>query len=364
MTLAIGSLFSGIGGLDLSVEAHFASLGFDARTIWQVEHDAFCNTILARHFPGAARSIRDVRAANAANLAPIDALAAGLPCQPVSLAGKRKAREDARWLWPECARIIGEFRPRYVFLENVPGLLTADDGRAFGDVLGSLASLGYDAGWDCLRASDVGAPHRRERWFLLGWRQDVGDGAGARRKRIAGGDSAGAGRVSGVAAGAGAHVADPNGGRREQQRKRSVLDGERTALRHDADGRDGASIVAHAERLGPSRPRNNQRPVRAAPHGERQANRSVDVGHGLTESRVGGAADGLPCGVDIAAHRWPAARGEAQHEDEAPRITTERQHRRPRLKALGNAVVPQQAALAWRVLWDRMTTAARVRSRP
>ena len=290
-TMQLGSLFSGVGGLDLSVEAHFAALGFDARTVWQVEHDAFCNTILARHFPGAARLVRDVRAAGAANLAPVDAICAGFPCQPVSLAGKRKAREDARWLWPECARIIGEFRPRYVFLENVPGLLTADDGRAFGDVLGSLASLGYDAEWDCLRASDVGAPHRRERWFLLGWRRDVGDGAG-------------------------------------------VADAERV----------GRQVARDVRVCGGSQTR------------RQEAEDAVYDGLGAPQSDVGGMSHGLSGGMD--GSRWPAGRGAEQHAWEPPRTAAKVPLRTKRLKALGNAVVWQQAALAWRVLWARMITRA------
>lgn len=349
MTLAIGSLFSGIGGLDLSVEAHLAALGFDARTVWQVEHDAFCNTILARHFPGAARSIRDVRAAGAANLAPVDAIAAGFPCQPVSLAGKRKAREDARWLWPECARIIGEFRPRYVFLENVPGLLTADDGRAFGDVLGSLASLGYDAEWDCLRASDVGAPHRRERWFLLAYRGGVegwerchaevqrGPSREAEQTRMGGG--CGADDREDVAYGGGAGL-------------------ERTDTREERAGvgtarRGGAGVVDAA---GAGAPAAQQR-------GRGDGVVCTGEDHdGAPQSGVGGMSHGLSDRLD--ALRWPASRGAPQHAWEPPRTAAKVPHRPARLKSLGNAVVPQQAALAWRVLWDRMTTAARVRSRP
>lgn len=163
--MSLGSLFSGIGGLEFGLEA--CGLG---PVLWQVENDPFCRSVLARRWPDAARTVYDVRHAGRHNLPRVTVVSAGFPCQPVSLAGARLAQEDARWLWPEAARIIGELGPRYVFLENVPGLLSANGGRAFGDVLGSLASLGYDAEWDCFRASDVGAPHRRERWFLLAYR--------------------------------------------------------------------------------------------------------------------------------------------------------------------------------------------------
>ena len=309
--LAIGSLFSGVGGLDLSVETHFASLGFDARTVWQVEHDAFCNTILARHFPRAARLVRDVRAARAANLAPIDAICAGFPCQPVSLAGKRKAREDARWLWPECARIISEFRPRYVFLENVPGLLTADYGRAFGDVLGSLAALGYDAEWDCCRASDVGAPHRRERWFLLAY-------------------------CGGVESRERCHAEVQRGRSSETEQARvgggcgvdGLADASRIAERESADETNAVADRRHARPL-------------ARGDGESPAVDTI----GTAQSRVGGVPHGLPGGLDNP--RWPAGRGEPQHEWEPPRTAKGVSQRPARLKALGNAVVWQQASAAF-----------------
>lgn len=96
---------------------------------------------------------------------PVEILCGGFPCQPVSVAGKRKGKEDERWLWPEFARVIGPAKPRFVFIENVPGLRTL----GLRDVLGDLAELGFDAVWGYFRASDVGAPHRRTRLFLLAY---------------------------------------------------------------------------------------------------------------------------------------------------------------------------------------------------
>jgi DNA (cytosine-5)-methyltransferase 1 len=92
-------------------------------------------------------------------------VAGGFPCQPVSVAGKRLAQADHRWLWPEFARAIRALRPRYVLVENVPGLLV----RGFGDVLRDLAACGYDAEWDCVSAADVGAPHLRRRVFIIAY---------------------------------------------------------------------------------------------------------------------------------------------------------------------------------------------------
>lgn len=95
----------------------------------------------------------------------VDILTAGFPCQPWSQAGKRKGREDARWLWPAILRIIRQVSPRVVFLENVTGLLT----EGLGHVLADLAESGFDAEWGVFSAAQLGAPHRRERVFILGY---------------------------------------------------------------------------------------------------------------------------------------------------------------------------------------------------
>lgn len=88
-------------------------------------------------------------------------------CQPVSLAGRRRGQDDERWIWPWIARGIERLAPRWVLLENVRGIITANGGAALGEVMGTLADLGFDAEWACFRASDVGACHRRERWFCI-----------------------------------------------------------------------------------------------------------------------------------------------------------------------------------------------------
>jgi DNA (cytosine-5)-methyltransferase 1 len=201
------SLFTGIGGLDLALE----HLGWEC--VGQVEWDDYCTGILERHWPTVPRW-GDVSGFTAASFAErrfdelrrgpgdvlrtesatrlrgqgafrgrygvtrhsssaVDLICGGFPCQPVSHAGKRKGTTDDRWLWPEFARVIGELRPRWVVLENVPGIFTANGGRALSEVLGDLASLGFDARWTCVRASDVGAPHRRERFFLVADSQDA-----------------------------------------------------------------------------------------------------------------------------------------------------------------------------------------------
>src|ERR1035438_9332632 len=161
-----GSLFSGIGGLDLG----FDRAGFECR--FQIEIDPFCREILEKHWPGVPKH-HDIRVATAAVLSPVDVLIGGFPCQDVSQAGKRAGIEGSRTgLWAEFARIIGELRPRFVVAENVPGLLTSRG--AMGRVLGDLARLGYVGCWRCLRASEFGASHIRKRVFIVAYRSGEG----------------------------------------------------------------------------------------------------------------------------------------------------------------------------------------------
>lgn len=159
--LAIGSLFAGIGGLEAGLSA---ATGLEVA--WQVEIDPWCRKILAKHWPQAIRW-GDVKKCGE-NLQRVEVICAGFPCQDISLAGKGAGLVGERsGLWYEVARIVGLLRPRFVVLENVSAILAP--GRGCGDVLGTLAALGYDAIWTCVRASDLGAPHARDRWFCVAW---------------------------------------------------------------------------------------------------------------------------------------------------------------------------------------------------
>lgn len=153
----IGSLCSGIGGLELGLER--AGLGPVA---WQVETDAFCRAVLARHWPEAMR-LDDVKTASFRLLPRVRVLCGGWPCQPVSVAGARRAQADERWLWPHVARALEEQAPAVFVGENVPGLLSA----GMHDVLADLARLGFDAEWETVSATHLGAPHLRRRVFLV-----------------------------------------------------------------------------------------------------------------------------------------------------------------------------------------------------
>lgn len=165
----MGSLFAGIGGFDLG----FERAGF--KTVWQVEIDPYCRKVLERHFPHAER-FNDVRECGAHNLKSVDVICGGFPCQDISNAGKRTGIDGERsGLWSEYARIVRELRPRFVVVENVAALL----GRGLGRVLGDLAEIGYDAEWQSIPAASVGAPHIRERiWILAYPGQELGRNEG------------------------------------------------------------------------------------------------------------------------------------------------------------------------------------------
>lgn len=159
--MTFGSLFSGIGGIDLGLER----AGMECR--WQVECDPFCQDKLEKHWPRVAR-YGDIRKISGSDLEYVDVLAGGFPCQDVSLAGERAGIEEGTrsGLWFEFARIIGELRPRFVLIENFPGVLANGPMRR---VLGDLSALGFDAEWDCLSACQFGAPHPRERVFIVAY---------------------------------------------------------------------------------------------------------------------------------------------------------------------------------------------------
>jgi DNA (cytosine-5)-methyltransferase 1 len=160
-TLTVGSLFAGIGGIELGLEW---TGGF--RTVWQVERDEYCRKVLARHWPKAQR-FDDVRTVGAHNLTPVDVITFGFPCQDVSWANADGDGLDGErsGLYREAIRIIRELRPEYAVMENVSALLA----RGFGAVLGDLADSGYDAEWSCVSACAVGAPHMRQRVFLVAY---------------------------------------------------------------------------------------------------------------------------------------------------------------------------------------------------
>lgn len=323
------SLCSGGGGLELGIGLAVPG----ATTIAYVERDACAVEVLAARMEDGSLAPApiwfDLRIFRPRLLAGrVDLVAAGFPCQPHSLAGKRGGVDDDRWLWDSVWRIVREVRAPVLFVENVPGLLTSG---GFDRVLADLAAGGWAAEWDCIPAASVGAPHIRDRVFLLAanstgigrspWRPEE-DGRQAWREAV------------------GASVANPNGVRlheavdgvrprqpdsqgtppadadsigREQQRLSGVFDCERATPGRDADGCVGAqpSDATSAGLEG---------------QGQGLLTASTWAGRPAPEPTVCGVDDGLARQVD-----------------------------RDRLFVLGNGVVPQAAAQAWRTLWGRLT---------
>ena len=159
------SLFTGIGGIDLAAEwAGFESVG-------QCEWADYPTKVLEKHWPDVPRwrDVRDVtdESIQERGIEEVTLLSGGFPCQPHSLAGRRKASADERDLWGEFARIICEVRPKWVLGENVPGLLSSENGRFFGRILRDLDEMGYSVEWCCFPAHTVGAVFSRTRVFII-----------------------------------------------------------------------------------------------------------------------------------------------------------------------------------------------------
>ncbi|WP_083295535.1 DNA cytosine methyltransferase [Corynebacterium sp. HMSC070E08] len=150
-------MFAGYSGLEMGVMQVL-----DAKPAWFAEIDQAPARILQHHYPDVS-NLGDVTKVDWGSVPPIDILTAGYPCQPFSQAGHRKGTHDERHLWPYVFDAIKHLRPRIAFFENVRGHLTL----GLTEVLEDLASIGWDAQWECVRASDVGAPHHRERLFIL-----------------------------------------------------------------------------------------------------------------------------------------------------------------------------------------------------
>lgn len=355
--MRIGSLFSGIGGLELGLER--AGLG---PVVWQVEREAFPRSILAKHWPNVDRSVTDVCEANASNLAPVDLICGGFPCQDISSAGKRAGIVAGKrsGLWREYARIVRVLRPRFVFVENVAALLV----RGLDRVLGDLAGLGYDAEWGVFRASDVGAPHRRARLFILAHADGVrfaracADVAGCEDGDASSGD---------VSRRRGAPLADAD---REHVRE---LPGRQRRTRGSGAPVPRGRGEGMADPLRAGRSRSG--PALEERAGLADGHRSE--GAGKLKSRVGRSAHGLSTGLDqwpagpgeaqhdrswfvttaLGRHIWPAPPGAGQFSHEPPRAVAVCANRPARLRALGNSVVPACAELAWRTLYARVSAA-------
>jgi DNA (cytosine-5)-methyltransferase 1 len=192
-----GSLFSGIGGFDLAA----TWMGWE--NVFHCEKNFFCRRVLQHYWPNAERyeEIREFKGEKFRGR--IDVLSGGFPCQPFSTSGKRRGTADDRYLWPEMYRIIREIRPRWVVGENVHGLLNWKGGLVFDQVQADLEAAEYEIRPFVLPAAGVGAPHRRDRVWIIaytrelrqhpGWPEQPLSGVGAIGEKGIAADAAGVG---------------------------------------------------------------------------------------------------------------------------------------------------------------------------
>ncbi|QNA74161.1 DNA cytosine methyltransferase [Streptomyces sp. So13.3] len=376
--LRLGSLCTGYGGLDMAVRSVF---GGDLA--WVADNDPGAAKILAHHHPSVP-NLGDITSVRWTDVEPVDIVLGGYPCQPFSTAGRRKGTADARHIWPHIAGALGVLRPQLAVFENVAGHLSL----GFDAVLGDLAALGFDARWCTVRASDVGAAHQRNRLFVLAWPADTGRPGLARwraertasHRGIPAPDALDVGGDRSRARGTGRDepatrrlaASHPTGvGQREPADQTQPLAGSRDARPEPGSGSVLATADTRGSRRGPDQ--HHLRAGQSDPEGGAAAD-ATRVGRGQgrpepagfqggSDAPVGGAPDWGAYGPAIT--RWehlsrrpaPAptnALGRlnpvfvewlmglpAGHVTDVPALS-----RTAQLKALGNGVVPQQAAHA------------------
>lgn len=341
-------LFSGIGGIALAAEW----AGIETAAFCEIE--PYCRRVLSRHWPGVP-IYEDVRELTRERLerdgvmdnGAIDLICGGYPCQPFSVAGKRRGAEDDRHLWPEMFRLVRALRPAWVLGENVAGHVHL----GLDDVLADLESEGYTCRAFVLPAAAVGAPHRRERVFIVAHADGFGwdDGCNYREERQIRSEpertvlQSGSRRQSPKRRCGACENGISNRNESMAHTSRQLPHGSGGAWRGRAEPADGGEDVADAYRSGLQRwPEvqdiKSQRKERDQRFERRRELHSWE--NSTTQSRMGRGVNGFSARLD--GTRWPAAFGEEQHDWEPPRVAVGVKNRVPRLKALGNAVVPQQ----------------------
>jgi len=305
--LTFGSLFAGIGGIDLG----FERCGMHCK--WQVEINDYATKVLEKHWPEVHRE-RDIRQCGANNLERVDIIAGGFPCQDISYAGLGAGLDGERsGLFFEAVRLVRELQPRAVVLENVAALLT----RGLDRVLGTLAEIGYDAEWHCIPAAYVGAPHIRDRVFIIGFQSRNADRVDDDQKQKRNfKNSKSCGTCGWSHQGESPALADT---RRELRKPRASKRPESNAQaergsKANNDQRRGEDV---ADTDFPHAQGQRQEPIGIKP----QLGDASYQSWWAVEPAVGRVANGIPRRVD-------------------------------RLRGLGNAVVPQVAALVGRMVID------------
>ena len=317
--MKFGSLFAGIGGFDLGLERAGMT------PAWQVEIDDYCNKVLEKHWPDV-RRYRDVKEVGKHNLEPVDLICGGFPCQPYSVAGKRKGAEDDRNLWPDYLRIVRELRPTWVVGENVPGIVP----MYLDQVLSDLESEEYTCWTFNIPACALDAPHRRERIFVVAYSNKYGWACGGemgekrqnqmdKKQYSKEGITNGSGRFGEFGkASTNGELQRPNekyGSYSERVGREEGTIEQNLQSEKQMSGRQNTEQLR--EMVSNSTEQGLERTKRRTSEGERSAiknggSSNRDKGFWEIEPNVGRVANGVPSRVD-------------------------------RLKALGNAVVPQVA---------------------
>lgn len=337
--LTFGSLFAGIGGFDLGLER----AGMVCK--WQVEIDEYASKVLAKHWPNVHRW-DDVRTWPQENTEYVDVICGGFPCQDISYAGKGAGLDGERsGLWFEFARVVREMGPRAVAVENVAALLT----RGLDEVLGTLASLGYDAEWDCIPAAAVGAPHIRDRIFILGYASSKR--LPARRisdREHVGNESDAASKDAEILADAKGQRCGKTGEHCERQAKRPTNSGDVLA---NSEGNGRRQRISDARRSGEgTSPREERRPWDSD-------SSSSDTNSEVLASRneqgvIREATKGTLAELERIRSKY---RGFWDVEPAVGRVANGIPNRAHRLRGLGNAIVPQVAEVIGRQIVQRLS---------
>src|SRR5690606_30688673 len=312
--LTVGSLFAGIGGIDLGLER----AGMQVR--WQVEIEDFPTRVLRKHWPNVDLH-EDVRNVGSANLAPVDLICGGFPCQDLSVAGRRAGLAGERsGLFYEFMRVVAELAPRWVLIENVPGLLSSNGGRDMGTVLWTLGELGYGWAYRVLDAQYFGVAQRRRRVFIVGclgdWRsatEVLFEPESCERDTPPRRSS---GKVAGTLAASGAGTSRPAGQGNELDFLVSHTLKAKANTSHDPThdtyipvGFQGRDDLAHALRSQASRadkPSSSTYVVVGVGTNQRGEARLRDVHGSLTASRSGKQFDGVMVAPTLTAKNEPA----------------------------------------------------------
>lgn len=324
------SLFSGIGGLDLAAE--WAGM----KIVAMCEIEPYAIKVLERRFPNVpifgdvATVTRNTLTKHGIEPDGIDCIIGGFPCQPFSVAGKRKGKADERFLWGEFNRLIGEIRPSWVVAENVPGLISI----ALDDILADLEGKGYGCLTFVYPASAVGAPHRRERVFIVAHRHKPGLQRWDDKKLCQCACELPVGQVCPLGKlWPTPDCSDRRSAKSKQQGLSNAVKGQNWPTPREFMYKDSTTD-------------------------RNKSNIGEKVGGQLNPDWVE-ILMGFPVGwTDIDCEEplpwpgWPALMGQPQYDYEPPRVATKSRNRTKRLKCLGNAVVPQQAYPIFQIIAD------------